>query len=271
MDMLKKILKIGLVFFLIGCATLAVYLYGPWWWTKYPDFDHTYGSIGQIELPEGYKRVPDDGNGYADYLRSLPLAAPDRVVRTTTREVVDSLLPYTYRVVNVPLLHHFEQCADVCIRLRTEYLYKTRQFWKIHYDDTQYHTIRYYGGGYRRLLLRYLHQVFLYANTESLVHEMPRRSLGEIQCGDVFVYSVKDRDDKKYGHAILVADVAVHPVTGKKIFMLLQGSTPACSMHILKNNANPAISPWFEMDEKASTFDFGTAVYRNDELRYFNQ
>ena len=100
--------------------------------------------------------------------------------------------------------------------------------------------------------------------------ELPRRPLKDIQCGDVFVYSAKDREDQKYGHAILVVDVAVHPLTGKKIFMLLQGSTPACSMHILRNNANPEISPWFEMDDKASMLDFGTAIYRRDELRYFN-
>lgn len=72
------------------------------------------------------------------------------------------------------------------------------------------------------------------------------------------------------GHAIMVADVAVHPVTGKKIFLLLQGSTPACSMHILNNNDNTAISPWFELDENASMLDFGTASYRSDELRFFD-
>ena len=268
---MKKILKICLVIFLMGCAAVTMYLYGPWWWwKKYPVFKYPYGSIGQVKLPEGYERVPDNGTGFADYLRNLPLAAQDKQVRTIKGEVVDSLLPYTYRVVNVPLLHRYEQCADVCIRLRTEYLYKTRQFGKIHFEDTNHHTMRYYGGGCRRFLLQYLPKVFLYANTESLVHELPCRPLKDIQCGDVFVYSAKDREDQKYGHAIMVADVAEDPLTGKKIIMLLQGSTPACSMHILKNNADPEISPWFEMDEKASVFDFGTAVYRQDELRYFN-
>ena len=112
-------------------------------------------------------------------------------------------------------------------------------------------------------------KVFYYANTESMVHEMPQRPLSEMQPGDVFVYSAKDREDKKYGHAIMVADVARNPVTGRKIFLLLQGSTPACSIHILKNRNDSILSPWFELDENTSDLDLGTAVYRKDELRYF--
>ena len=268
--MLRRVLKRCFVVFLIVFAVVILYLYGPWWFNKVQEYDCKYGSIGQIELPEGYERVPDNGTGFADYLRSLPLAATDVPVRTITGEQVDSLLPYTYRVINLRLLHRFEQCADVCIRLRTEYLFNTRQFWRIHYDDTQYHTMRYYWGGWRRRLLNYLVHVYKYANTESMIHEMPKRPIHEMQCGDVFVYSAKDREDVEYGHAIMVADVAVHPVTGKKIFLLLQGSTPACSMHILNNNDNTAISPWFELDENASMLDFGTASYRSDELRFFD-
>ena len=268
--MLKKILMICLGIFALGCFCVAFYLYGPWWFTKIREYDNRHGSIGQIELPEGYERVPDDGDGFADYLRSLPLAAEDEKVRMMSGEIVDSLLPYTYRVVNLPLLHEFEQCADVCIRLRAEYLFRTRQFWKIHFDDTQYHTMRYYWGGLKRKFMYYLYHVFKFANTESLIHELPRRPLKDMQSGDIFVYSAKDREDQEYGHAIMVADVAIHPLTGKKIFLLLQGSTPACTMHILKNQANPELSPWFDIEEKDSILDFGTATYKRDELRFFN-
>lgn len=255
---------------LLGCAVAAFCLYGPWWIGKLPSYDQTNGSIGQIALPAGYERVVDDGSGFADYLRSLPLAAEDVKVRLTTGEICDSLLPYAYRVVRLPLLHRYEQCADVCIRLRSEYLFRSRQFRRIHYDDTQYHTMRYYGGGSRSLFGRYLVHVFKYANTESLIHELPSRRLHDMRCGDVFVYGAKDREDKPYGHAVMVADVATNPATGRKIFLLLQGSTPACSIHLLNNNDNPAISPWFELDEKAQILDFGTAVYHDDELRYFD-
>jgi hypothetical protein len=111
--------------------------------------------------------------------------------------------------------------------------------------------------------------VYEFANTESLIHEMPQRPLSEMQPGDVFIYCNKDREDKQYGHAIMVADVARNPVTGRKIFLLLQGSTPACSIHILKNRNDSILSPWFELDDKASSLNFGTAVYLPTELRFF--
>ena len=266
--MIKKLLITFFVLLMTFCLSLLVYLYGPWWFKKVPAPDSSKGSIGTIELPTGFERV-NDNTGFATYLRNLPLAADSVQVRRLTGQPVDSLFPYCYRVVDVPLLHRYEQCADVCIRLRAEYLFRTRKFWKIHFDDTQYNTMRYYWGGRRSKFVRYLKHVFNFANTESLTHEMPQRPLSDIQPGDVFVYCAKDREDKNYGHAIMVADVARNPATGRKIFLLLQGSTPACSIHILKNRNDSVLSPWFELDEEAITLDLGTATYHADELRYF--
>ena len=255
----------------VGVLLPALYLYGPWRPKPQPVFDHSHGCIAQIALPSGYERTPDGGDDFAAFLRSLPLAADTVPVRRITGEVADSLVPYTYRVIDLPLLHRHEQCADVCIYLRAEYLFRSRQFLKIHFQDTQYHTMRYYWGGRRSRFIPYLLRVFKYANTESLIHEMPSRRLSEMQVGDVFVYSVKDRTDQRYGHAIIVADMAVNRVTGQKLFMLAQGSTPACSIHILCNRKNDELSPWFALDEVASTIDLGTATYQANELRYFSE
>ncbi len=265
--MKKTFFSIGAII-VIGLLFFIVYLYGPWWFQKVKPYDLSNGSVGLIDLPEGYERV-NDATGFADYLRGLPLAANGVQVKRITGELADSLHPYSYRVIDVPLLHHYEQCADVCIRLRAEYLFLTRQFWKIHFEDTQYNTMRYYWGGLRRGFISYLVHVYEFANTESLIHEMPQRPLSDMQPGDVFIYCNKDRGDKQYGHAIMVADVARHRSTGRKIFLLLQGSTPACSIHILKNRNDSVLSPWFELDEKASMLNLGTAVYLSTELRYF--
>ena len=267
--MTKKILIAFFVLLLAGCVSLLVYLYGPWWFKKVPATDGSDGRVGTIELPAGYERVGDN-TGFAAYLRNLPLAADSVQVRRINGQLADSLLPYSYRVIDLPLLHRYEQCADVCIRLWAEYLFQTRQFWKIHFEDTQYNTMRYYWGGRRSKFVPYLKRVFKYANTESLIREMPQRPLSEMRPGDVFVYCAKDREDKKYGHAIMVADIARNPVTGHKIFLLLQGSTPACSIHILKNRNDSVLSPWFELDENASTLDLGIATYQANELRHFS-
>ena len=266
--MVRKLLIIFLILSAVGCLSLLVYLYGPWWFKEVPATDGPNGSVGTIGLPAGYERIGEN-TGFAAYLRDLPLAADSVRVRRINGQLADSLLPYSYRVIDLPLLHRYEQCADVCIRLRAEYLFRTRQFWKIHFEDTQYNTMRYYWGGRRSKFVTYLKFVYKFANTESLIREMPQRPLSEMQPGDVFIYSAKDRADKKYGHAIMVADVARNPATGRKIFLLLQGSTPACSIHILKNRRDSLLSPWFELDEDASTLDLGTATYFANELRYF--
>ncbi len=268
---MKNLLIVSFSLFLLGCIVVFVYLYGPWWFNELPGYDYSYGRIEDIDLPAGYERIMDDKTGFADYLRNRPLAAEDEQVHLHSGELADSLLPYTYRVINMPVCHRYVQCADVCIRMRAEYLFRTRQFWKIHFEDTQCNTMRFYWGGRWSKFEPYMYYVYKFANTESLIHEMPQRPLPEMQVGDVFVYSAKDREDKKYGHAIMVADVARNPETGKKIFMLLQGSTPACSIHILRNRANPALSPWFELDEEAAEIDLGTASYYPWELRYFDE
>ena len=139
--MKKKILiALSGLTFVFGLSSI-IYFYGPWWFTKVHDYDDRYGTVGSIELPKGYERV-NDGTGFDEYLRDLPLASEDVQVHRITGELADTLNPYCYRVVNLPLMHHYEQCADVCMRLRAEYLFRTRQFWKIHFDDTQFNTMR---------------------------------------------------------------------------------------------------------------------------------
>lgn len=109
----------------------------------------------------------------------------------------------------------------------------------------------------------YMRTVFNYANTSSLVMELPNRELKDVQPGDIFVYKV--RPGHKYGHAIMVMDVAVNPRTGKRSVMLAEGCTPAVDIHVLRNGS----SAWFPIDEKAETLRFSVFMFHKDELRSF--
>ena len=254
---------------LLMLLSLLVYwgfLYSPWWPIKKQVMGE-WGQIIDIEEPKGYSRMSADD--YAEFLRHLSLAKPDSVIRYWTGEVADTIVPFCYRIIDLPLLSKFEQCADVCLRLRTEFLFRERLFDSIHFDDTQFQTISYSGGNRRKELNTYLRKVFLLSNTESLVNEMPQRSIQDVRPGDVFVYSAQSRSDAHYGHAIMVVDVAVDNMTGERICMLAQGSTPACSIHILCNRKDSIMSPWFRLEVVNDTLDFGFAHYHRDELRYF--
>jgi len=270
--MLKRIIW-GLV--VIGsCYLLFLFArhsyYNASWWPKQGLPRSEYGCISDIAVPDGYERMRDDGSGYADFMRSLPLDHPDSVVRVWDGTVADTIVPYCYRVIDLPLISKYEQCADVGIRLNAEYLFHQRRFDEIHYDDTRYQMFSFEQGNRRAAFETYLKGVFLLSNTESMIHAMPARALKDIRPGDVFVYDSKLRKGAKYGHAITVADVAIDPTTGKKICLLVQGSTPACSIHVLSNRENPELSPWFAIDTAADTLDFGFAKYLPDELRYFS-
>ena len=235
-------------------------------------------SIGSIPPPSGFLRYEGKDARYASFVRNLPLLPADSILRYYDGSPNDSLAHFNYRRIALPLLKQSEQCADVCMRLRAEYLFSTHQFFNIHFTDTRHRVLRYYFGNYHPALNRYLKRVFEVANTESMKASMPVRKLSDIQPGDVFLYDAKSRPSSQYGHAMMVADVAVHPATGRKAILLLEGSTPATNIHLVKNLADPSHSPWFFLEDDTNTaesdgapkmLNFGVASYRTDELYYF--
>jgi hypothetical protein len=85
--------------------------------------------------------------------------------------------------------------------------------------------------------------VFSYAGTLSLSRELKKKSLNELQIGDVFIQGGSP------GHAVIVVDVVKDKKTGKKLFMLAQSYMPAQDIHILKNPISNLESPWYSLNE----------------------
>ena len=263
---MKTMKKIFLTFLLIVVLGLG---YGAWILlgskTSNPN---NYKTIGNIPTPWGYKRINGDEAAYSEFLRSLPLKdrGSDVMLYTGGKARFQSL---NYAVVDMPLLSNAEQCADMCIRLRAEYLFNSRQYGSIHFKDVNGHNIRYSGGASRKAFINYLRRVYGLASTYSLSREMRQRSLSDMQPGDVFVYAAVDRPgNHKYGHAVMVVDVAVNK-NGKKAFLLAEGNTPARDIHIMRNFQNPFRSPWFFLDEDANILLLSVFPYKSNELRHF--
>lgn len=233
---------------------------------------HDYATIGDIPTPRGYERMMPDDGGFASYLRSIPLKGKgSKVMLYTGGEA--RLRSLAYAVVDIPLLSNDEQCADVCMRLWAEYLYGAGRFSDIHFQNVGGKTVRYSGGQSRKAFERYMRNVYGVASTYSLKRELPSRRLADMQPGDVFVYAAGDHDlerkvQSKYGHAIMVVDVAVDK-DGNKAYLLAEGNTPARDIHILRNWKNPFASPWFYLDGDAETVFIDCFYYKLDELRYF--
>ena len=227
-----------------------------------------YKTIGDIPTPWGYERINGDDAAYSEFLRSLPLKGKgsDVMLYTGGKSRFQSL---NYAVIDLPLLSNAEQCADVCIRLRAEYLFYSGQYSSIHFKDVNGNTMRYSGDASRKAFNNYLRRVYGMASTYSLSREMQQRPLSDMQPGDVFVYAAVDRPGNHiYGHAIMVIDVAINK-NGKKAFLLAEGNTPARDIHVMRNFENPFRSPWFFLDEDAGMLLLSVFPYKSNELRHF--
>jgi len=226
---------------------------------------NNYSSIGEIPAPWGYERIDGEDVAYIQYLRSLPLKGRGAKVQLYTGGDA-RFQSLNYAVVDMPLLSNAEQCADVCMRLRSEYLYHTGQFGRIRFQDVNGNTLQYGGGKSRKAFERYLRNLYGVASTYSLSREMNTRRLADMQPGDVFVYPA--RYGQKLGHAVMVVDVAVSK-TGKKAFLLAEGNTPARGIHVMRNFENPFRSPWFMLDEKADNLILSVFHFNATDLKHF--
>ena len=171
---------------------------------------------------------------------------------------------YKYCVIDFPLLSPVEQCADICMHLRAEYFYRQKQYDKIHFHDVGGKDHKYTGGASRQALNTYLKKIYNISNTASMYAEMQIvPSLSDIRPGDVLIYPAKGN---KLGHVVLVSEVA-KDAKGNIYFQVMQGFTPACELHIVKNNDISGNSPWFKLDPNADAIKIDNFTFRKDQLR----
>jgi len=212
----------------------------------------------RFEVPAGYVRTQAQTGTFGAYLQNFALKPDGSEVYLFNK----SLKPN--QSVHAAVLDidrgdkDLQQCADAVMRLRAEYLYASSQTSKIGFKNfagTNMDWARYAQGyritqkGYQKItkpdntktaFRKYLDMVFSYANTYTLSKEMQETSLVQMQIGDVFIVGYPD----KFGHAVIVMDIAENPKTKEKVFLLAQSYMPAQDIHILKN-ANDSKNPYW--------------------------
>ena len=261
---MKKILKLTF----IGISLTVIAIGGFCLWILFgskTSNPNNYKTIGEIPEPWGYERISSDDTAYTNYLRSLPLKGRGSKVQLYTGGDA-RFQSLNYAVVDMSLLSNAEQCADVCMRLRAEYLFDTGQYGRIRFQNVNGRTLNYEGGGSCKSFERYLRNLYGVASTFSLSREMKTRRLADMQPGDVFVYPA--RYGQQYGHAVMVVDVAINK-RGKKAFLLAEGNTPAREIHVMRNFENPFRSPWFMLDEDADNLILSVFHFKATDLKHF--
>jgi len=214
--------------------------------------------LRRIPSPKGYERKTLDSNGFAYWLRLLPLKPAGTKVYLYNKSLKGNQGAH-YGVVDLDVDPvDLQQCADAVMRLKAEFHYSQKAYDKIHFNYTSGDRVGFddwskgkqprvagnkvtfintgqKGSTYQNFK-KYLTQIFNYAGTASLSREMQQVGLKDISAGDVFIKGGHP------GHAVIVLDV-VENEAGAKQFLIGQSYMPAQDFHILKNPASS--SPWY--------------------------
>ena len=212
----------------------------------------------RFHAPAGFTQQKVDPDSFAAWLQKLPLK-PAGTHTVTYKGTIAATDVETAAVVDISVGNQdLQQCADVVMRLRGEYLYHQK-----HYTDITFKFVSgfkcdyiHYADGYRyhndRWVLKakkdysyptfmnYMNLVFMYAGTLSLEKELhPVTNPDELKAGDVFIHGGSP------GHCFIVMDV-VENSQHKKQFLLAQSFMPAQNLQVLQ------MAPgyyWFSMDK----------------------
>ncbi len=219
--------------------------------------------VERIVPPNNFNRINTDARSFAYYLRNLPLKPHDTKVKYYNGIIKPNFWVYS-AVIDLDIgERNLQQCADAVMRLKGEYLYKSKQYNKIHFNFTNGFRVDYseWMKGKRikvegnktywtdqgtpsntyKDFRKYMNIIFAYAGTLSLSAEMISVDINDMQIGDVFIQGGSP------GHAVIVVDMASND-NGNKVFMLAQSYMPAQDIHILKNPNNKKISPWYSLN-----------------------
>ncbi len=209
--------------------------------------------------PEGFHRVEYPEGSFAAWLQSLPLKAygqppllydGERKLSPTVASVLDM------RIGKKDL----QQCADTVMRLRAEYLYEKGEYSRISFHFVVGFECSWdkWRAGYRiagpvetprwvkkeepsdsrETFDAYLDMVYTRSSTLSLgTLDMIPADPNDMQVGDAFVRPGAP------GHTVIIADMAVNPVTQEKYIITAEGMIPAQQPQIT-NGLDLTTGPW---------------------------
>ena len=265
-------------------AAFDDYSYDFPWLTTYKVENTLTNRIG---LPNGYVRLKTTTGSFAHWLQHLPLKSGHPKVKLYNGQDKWNQEAQAY-VVNMDVgKKDLQQCADALIRLRSEYLYQANKIDSIHFNYTNGALVSYNkwihglmpvpksdgkvswvksskaGKGYEKFKA-FLIQVFNYAGTHSLEKELSSQPFKNMKHGDVLIRGGFP------GHGIMVVDIAKHPVSGKKIFLLAQSFMPAQEIHILRNPNNSSLSPWYSAEDLPYEFETPEWTFDKGNLKTWN-
>ncbi|WP_114819321.1 DUF4846 domain-containing protein [Chryseobacterium sp. KLBC 52] len=214
--------------------------------------------------PEGYEWMEEKPGSFGHFIENFKL-----------KPYGSRIVKYDGTPISTQHLHEavfdidtgnkdLQQCADAAIRMRAEYLYKSKKFDEIKFHFTSGDLLSWndYKNGTRAFVngnsvsfrktagyddsyqsfRNYLDLIFNYAGTISLNRETkPVTRNSNLKTGDILITPGSP------GHIVFISGVCKNE-KGERLFLLSEGFTPAQSVHVLSNPFNPYFTPWYDLD-----------------------
>lgn len=220
-----------------------------------------YKTLHDIPPPKGYKRIESNTNPFESWLRKLPIKK-DKTVYLYNDKIKPNQSAQ-FAVVDMSRSRtDLQQCADVVMRLRAEYLFAQKHFDSIRFMDYNKKWYNWTGGNNRGRFEQYLQQVFGWCGSASLDKQLnPVTNYNELKSGDIFIKGGFP------GHAMIVSDMAINS-KGEKVFMLIQGYQPAQDIHIVINPMDQELSPWYQLTSANEIYTPEWTFYKDQLHRW---
>lgn len=154
---------------------------------KHKTADSLPASIGQVHLPDGYIRLPYAKGSFGYWLREQALK------RIKTVYLYNGTLKKNqaaqYAVLDLPRsTTDLQQCADVVMRLRAEYLFAQKRYSDIRFTDYEGRSYAWINSSDRSVFEKYMANVFGWCGSASLEKQLqPVHWFTDIEAGDVLI------------------------------------------------------------------------------------
>ncbi len=229
--------------------------------------------------PTGYRRVAIEPGSFAEYVRHLAVLPDTASVRYYDGRPVQQW-PGNTRVLDMPFLFcsDVEQCADMALRLVSEYFWQTdradslafrlqngqeivwrewRAGQRFRYDAQSDRHVRSRGAAdsSRTAFEEFLFYLFHWTGSVALKRDLRRIAASDLQPGDLIVQNTSGA----MGHVSVILDAAVN-AEGERLYLIANGWTPAQSMFIRQPQAGEGIDGWFSLagyERHLSGYRFG--------------
>ncbi|GAB4326914.1 MAG: hypothetical protein Kow0074_21900 [Candidatus Zixiibacteriota bacterium] len=210
------------------------------------DCDSSQTIQKRFPTPDGYHRVKVPDGSFADWLRGLMLQPPGTASRNWRGEV--ALDPdQVAAVLDWRLLGAEEQCADIALRLTSEFARQRDWPGRIRFRSLSGQSIewtKWLTGKYgvnaaqtqitytegalrpdsRAQFDRFLQFVMNYTNTKSMARDWPEVPESSLTIGDVIIQPLCTGEGS--GHLSVVVDACIDD-DGNRLFLFADGYTPA--------------------------------------------